>query len=380
MAGRELGRAASRRAARPRRAPAPGLRRGLPGPAHGRIAAAQPVAAQAPDAGLSAVRLPLQGGRAKDLSARLVAHGGRGRLPRRARDPGARRVSPGRTHRPHHGAADARRGAELRADAPLSPRPGCRAPAPRPIPRTQERPVTPLRITAHMLQPVAFHPAEGLSIDSPLLYAVQLEERGEQFFRPRGNDEIGAATAEPHPNMPLAVHRAGGLWCYAASLAELHGWHGTELLHTNKRLDESAAFALTERGGLRRGRGKVNLGSGEFKAYHIPLYTEVVERLVWYACGDAAEVRRLLTTHVRGLGKKRNSGHGAVAEWTVEEVGMPADRWMWRPNGEPARAIPTRMLDDWTGETAWLGFRPPYWLAANQTWCAAPATSRAMEG
>ena len=181
--------------------------------------------------------------------------------------------------------------------------------------------------------------------------------------------------------MPLAVHRAGGTWCYAASLAELYGHHGTELVHWNKRLDEAAALALVERGSLELGkRRKIPTNSGEFKAYHKPLWVEVVDRLVWYAVGDADEVRRLLTTHVRGLGKKRNSGHGAVAEWTVEEVGMPADRWMWRPNGEPVRAIPTRMLDGWTGETAWLGFRPPYWLAANQTWCAAPATSRAMEG
>lgn len=237
-----------------------------------------------------------------------------------------------------------------------------------------------LRITAHMLQPVAFNPAEGLSIDAPLLYAVKLEESGEAFFEPRGNDEIATSTAEPDPQMPLAVHRAGDTWCYAASLAELHGHFGTERKHWNKRVDEAEALALAERRGLATRRGKVNLSSGEFKSYHQPLYVEVVDRLVWYAVGDADEVRRLLTTHVRGLGKKRNSGHGAVAEWTVEEVGMPADRWMWRPNGEPARAIPTRMLDDWTGETAWLGFRPPYWLAANQTWCAAPATSRAMEG
>jgi CRISPR type IV-associated protein Csf3 len=230
----------------------------------------------------------------------------------------------------------------------------------------------PIRITAHMLQPVAFHPAEGLSIDSPLLYALKLEERGEAFFEPRHNDRLAKETAEPDPRMPLLVHRAGGTWCYAASLAELHGHHGTELAHWNKRLDEAAALAAMERGAVELGkRRKIPTGSGEFKSYHMPLWLEVVDRLVWYAMGDRDEVLRLLTTHVRGLGRKRNSGHGAVAAWNVEEVDVPPDRWMWRAPVMPARHIPVAMLGEWSGETAWAGYRPPYWLAANQAWCAA---------
>src|SRR5690606_24445880 len=71
-----------------------------------------------------------------------------------------------------------------------------------------------IRVTAHLLTPVAFHPAEGIALDAALLYAVMLEQHEDAYFRPPDNAEVGRVTAEPHPDMPLAVHRAGGLWCY----------------------------------------------------------------------------------------------------------------------------------------------------------------------
>src|SRR5690606_10829996 len=128
---------------------------------------------------------------------------------------------------------------------------------------------------------------------------------------------LAELSAEPDPDVPLAVHRAGGTWCYAASLAEIEGDHGAELSHWNKRFDDRSAQWLLEDGVLSDRRLKVNTGTAEFKSYHQPLFEAVVERLVWYAVGDATRVRALLE-HVRGLGKKRNTGHGRVLRWEVE--------------------------------------------------------------
>ncbi|HEX7122386.1 MAG TPA: hypothetical protein VF178_08465 [Gemmatimonadaceae bacterium] len=223
-----------------------------------------------------------------------------------------------------------------------------------------------------MAGPLAYHPGEGIPIDSPLTYAAVLEERGHEMFGDApGNDEIAASLAEPHPGVPLAVHRYEGGWIYCASLGEVEGRHGAQRLHWNKRFDDMLAQRAIEAGGIELGRrSKVNLGAGEFRAYHMPLYLEHVERLVWHAIGEPGEVLRLLQTHVTHLGKKRAAGHGAVAAWDVEPWSGPADRWLWREPGVPARAIPLRMLGSWEGETAAAGARPPYWLAAHQVLCA----------
>ena len=191
-----------------------------------------------------------------------------------------------------------------------------------------------IRITAYMATPVVFDPAQGLAIDAALLYAARLES---------GAREAAADTLEPDPRMPLAVYRADGNWCYATSLAELHDGIGT----------------------VRQPLRGISAG--------------YVQRLVWYAVGDPAEVLRLLNQHVRGLGRHRHHGHGEVAAWDVQEADVGPVRWLWREPGVPARHIPLAMLRDWSGEVRWTGYRPPYWLPGNQAWCAIAAPIRVTE-
>lgn len=232
----------------------------------------------------------------------------------------------------------------------------------------------PIRITAHLAGGILFHPSEGITIDGPLAWGAVLERLGEEAFAQIPNDEMERRTAKPDPGVPLGVHRDGDVWMYQASQAEIHGHHGTDLRHWNKRFDDGMAQAYIDALDLSR-RRKVNVGSGEFKSYHQPIYVETVERLVWYAIGDSDEAERLLNTHITHLGKKHNRGYGVVVVWQVEEYDGPVDRWLWRENGQPARAIPTEFLGEWDGEVAWAGYRPPYWLQAHHAWCAVPAGS-----
>lgn len=228
----------------------------------------------------------------------------------------------------------------------------------------------PIKVTAHIYGPVAFHRDEGLTLDGPLAWALALEQRGDAFFAAApDNDELEILTADPDPAFPLAVHCAGGTWCYATSSAEIEGDHGTEISHWNKRFDDRlASWALAD-GKLSDRKLRVPTASGEFKSYHQPLFEEVVERLVWYAVGDGMRVAELLD-RVQGLGKKRNTGHGRVLRWEVERSSEPEDRWLWREPGVLARPVPIEMLGAWSGETMWVGYRPPYWLAGNQAVCA----------
>lgn len=227
-----------------------------------------------------------------------------------------------------------------------------------------------LRITAHIQGGVAFQRDEGITLDGPLAYWAAMDRSGDAFFdRQPGHAELTEISARPDPDIGLAVHEAGGAWCYRASLAEIAGDHGTERIHWSKRIDDRELGFLADEGAVRV-RGKVNLMSGEFKSYRQPLFLEVVGRLVWYVEGDPDRLRELVPRIV-GLGKKRQSGHGRVLRWEIEPHDEP-DRWLWRPDGSPARAIPLPMLGGWEGETAWMGYRPPYWLPANQALCAVP--------
>lgn len=235
------------------------------------------------------------------------------------------------------------------------------------------------RITAHLLNGISYVPGEMVSLDGPLLYAVTLERMGEEFHRSQPTkEELAQQTTEPDPAMPLSVHRAGGTWVYTVSAGEMVEHHGRTLTHWNKRVDDGLLVAMVQDGIVDMGRSsKVQINSGQYKSYHMPIYDELVERVVWWALTpDPPELARLLREHVHHIGKGRNSGHGVVTRWEVEEVAsMRTDRWMWAapepPAGPiPARPIPVRMLPEWDDPTEIVPVRPPYWLIQHQEECA----------
>lgn len=233
--------------------------------------------------------------------------------------------------------------------------------------------MTLVRVTAHLLHGAAFNPAEAVSLDGPLLSAVMLERHGEAYFTAAPEKaELARLTADPDPDVPFEVYRAGETWIYACSLSEPVGQHGTTLTHWNKRLDDGAAAMLAGDGGLELRRGKVPIGGGQYRSHHHPLWTEVVDRLVWYASSpDPQQLAYLLASHVTHVGKKRAHGNGVVSSWEVEEAtDVPADRWLWREPGVPARPIPLAMLEGWTGRIEVRGARPPYWLVQHAESCA----------
>ena len=225
---------------------------------------------------------------------------------------------------------------------------------------------TPLKLTAHIHGAVAYNRDEGLPIDGALCYHAALERLGERFFDPPDNDTLARESATPDPDCGLATYEIAGTWVYRASLAEIHGDHGTEIHHWNKRIDEPMLAHLVDRGALKPRR--VQLGAGEFKSYHQPVYSEIVERLVWYVEGDERRIRELVP-RIRALGKKRGTGGGRVLRWEIEPHDVP-DRWLYREDGALARSMPLDSAEAWEGERILAGFRPPYWLPSNQAVCA----------
>jgi len=224
-----------------------------------------------------------------------------------------------------------------------------------------------VHVTAHLLNGISYVPGEFVSLDGPLLYAAVLERMGEDFHRSQPTKtELARETAEPDEGVPLVVHRTGGTWVYAVSGPEIDGHHGSTLTHWVTRLDDGLLVPAIQDGAVDMGRKtKVQINSAQYKAYRMPIYDELVERLTWTALSpDPERLAWLLGAHVHHVGKKRNTGHGAVVRWEVEEVDGAPDAWM---HGRP---LPVEMRPEWDGPVGLAPVRPPYWLIQHEERCA----------
>ena len=117
---------------------------------------------------------------------------------------------------------------------------------------------------------------------------------------------------------------------------------------------------------------KIRVGSGQYKMYDMPMPTQWAERWIFYASGDIEEVRRLLTTHIRAIGKKCSQGFGAVKKITVESTDHD---WSVIKDGVPMRPIPVSGAGDFDLDCdviMYYAYRAPYWHSKNMTQCYMP--------
>lgn len=64
---------------------------------------------------------------------------------------------------------------------------------------------------------------------------------------------------------------------------------------------------------------KINIGSGKFKAVNMPYPVYLVDKIEFYAKGDIAEVKQLLS-RVKAIGGKRQIGYGRIKSFTVDPM------------------------------------------------------------
>lgn len=212
----------------------------------------------------------------------------------------------------------------------------------------------PLKITAALQCGVLGDIA--LPFDALLYYAVHREQYGRQYLTIPGEATNGAPTAAD-TSLPLArVEEHGPQWYYAASWADWGERYADGGDHWSKRL------ALGRLKYLDQARGSVDVASGRYKSYRMPVFYRHALSISWHCLGEPERIRRLLA-HMAHIGKKTSQGWGAVNEWRVEEC--QADYSVRRADGTPARAIPAK------GGTL-IGYRPSYWLSGNQAPCQVP--------
>lgn len=226
----------------------------------------------------------------------------------------------------------------------------------------------PLHIRAHLRTPVVAD--EWMSLDGLLLYQVHRFQAG-------GGPEAavpGGSRTNSVARLPLATVRFGQRdWFYRCSWAQWpeHTVEGQD--YWNKRFDSRFADLIDFEGR----RGKVTIKSGQYKAYHMPIFYRAALWIDWYAVGCRAALELLLST-VTHLGKKSSQGWGRVIEWQIEP--WPEDWSMWC-DGRLMRGVFERDALEFiqqhgkceSFEIAHYGVRPPYYKGENQYRLAVPA-------
>lgn len=220
----------------------------------------------------------------------------------------------------------------------------------------------PLKITAHLRVGVVTD--EWFPLDGILFYqASRLACGQQQYTKPGG----GVIERKHNVSTPLLIINPGqSNWYYACSWAYPRPWWiGEGRDHWNKRFDSQFADAID----FKDRRGKVVIGSGQYKAYHMPIFYRATKTITWYCVGDGRRIAELLST-VTHIGKKAAQGWGRVIRWEIEPI--QDDFSIWK-EGELMRGIPA---EEATGRglfpLANYGLRPSYYRKKNQALLAMP--------
>lgn len=187
---------------------------------------------------------------------------------------------------------------------------------------------------------------EFLPLDGILLYQAMRRRYG-----PRDATLPGSTAAMNGVRIPLE-HRneESDHWYHACSFAQW-GMHSDDKAYWEKRIS-------TGRLGIVDTPRKIDTASGRYRLYHMPVFYRSALYVDWYTCGDMDAVIGLLSD-VWAIGKKTSQGWGRVSRWEAGE---------WLEDLSWMRAVPVSGDFD-PDRCLFTGFRPPYWLPANQTIC-----------
>jgi hypothetical protein len=234
----------------------------------------------------------------------------------------------------------------------------------------QPRGHQPLRIVATMDEPIGYL-GDLLHLDGPLAYgayhALDLQTRKTippievtdfpvDLTLPLSTwwvDYDPALHGEIDPRL-LKRRRRGKdgpppqLWGWCCSAADESAWGVRSKLEIRKRP------AIKEMGRYTDAKTH-NVSAGHMKAYDLSMPTVFAREVTWYAHGELAAVQDLLTRFVPALGKKRSTGSGTVAAWTVTPHG---EDWSVTRDGAPTRRLPAGAVE---GAARTGAIRPPYY-------------------
>lgn len=218
----------------------------------------------------------------------------------------------------------------------------------------------PLRIEIRMATPIVI-PSHIKCLDGLIAWA-------------RVEEAIAAGVAVPEcyevqHDLPLAKYEVGGQWVFKASAFQ-YEWSGERFeSHRIKRQHVGDYAGSWMRGAIassRKGRIRVDTGSGATKAGLYPVAKRQCDVARAWCIGDPAGVERLMRGVVT-FGKGRNRGAGLVVSIDVVRDERALQLWDRRP-------MPMQGSAEHASRYA-LGahpLHPPYWDTRNAEVCLLP--------
>lgn len=200
----------------------------------------------------------------------------------------------------------------------------------------------PVRVVAHLAEPVVNLDAHPAHLDGPAAFGAYLAyvaARGHHALPPMTSGSVAdfalpmATWTAPAPGPVHELARAadpGMVWGWACSAAvyEDAAWTVVEV---RRRPEEQAMHRYAP-------DRKVHLSAGPLKARNTAYPAVLVRTVTWWALADPAALRALLG-RVPGLGRLTRHGSGRVLRWDVVPDPQAAERWRNRtwpsPGGTP---------------------------------------------
>lgn len=205
-----------------------------------------------------------------------------------------------------------------------------------------------LKITFKMASPVAT--IGYIYLDSILSAAKAKEKFGEGYYN---NSEAGAKELIDEMLSPI-LDKKYDVYCASVGIGDNREFVTSWSKRWDDKNDDMVVFE--------KGKPRIDIGSGHYKNYHMPLVMKSYKEIVFYAKGDKEEIERLLKSYIFYVGKKGSQGYGRIREIIVEEI---EEDWSLFKDGKPMRPIPARYFREieLQGDVNFQRHPiiPPYW-------------------
>lgn len=227
-------------------------------------------------------------------------------------------------------------------------------------------PAVALQVRAHLAAGTVQAAPWGIALDG--LLAAETWSDHKAAAADQGLPIPEVATLPEDLPLPLARCEGSGgdTWHWASTCAFPEQRADVDVRYWSSRLDHRAAEQAAD-----HLPNVLSDRQGRYQARRMPLITMPCSSIVWWAVGDIAAIRSLVTP-ITAIGKKRSQGEGHVLRWDVTEL-RDVDPWTaahLHPDHSLGRPTPSSCLEGHTvigdGGFGTAGLRPPYMHPARQ--------------
>lgn len=217
--------------------------------------------------------------------------------------------------------------------------------------------------TAYMRTPIAT--IDNVILDSVILSAIMKERLGDEYYK--GANQYGTKE-EVDEVLSAVLSKQCGVYCTSAGMGDCREF----IFSWAKRWDSKNDDIVKFEG---RGMERIDIGSGHFKNYHMPLVLKSYNTITFYVQGDMKQIERLLCENIFYLGKKGSQGFGQIKGWDFAETDENYSLWK---DGKVMRPIPYERYQDvialYEHQFAVRRYPiiPPYWRQDNIELCIMP--------